>query len=702
MLFPRLLITALLPLSVKSLSCYICGDNNLDEFGECSTQFQYDCQSYAARFPRSEAIFCRTTRHKAPNNTYTVMKECISERDHYELFPNKGYSMDEECDLVEVHGQEVAYCLCRHQNFCNKAPIADQFIAFEEKNPELFADVEPSSPSPPTIPKGLAPLGIPMRPAHGFGAPPVPPPPIIPVNDPRNKVPGIESEIRRAQLPTRERPGDTSFEGAIPMNENTNRIDAARSSVGQGKFIGSMGIKHHAVAVAATPPVLSRAPSSQSSSAEQSSPGSGMRCSQCAQSDLKSQDADCERQVAVKCHDPDAVCFTRQIILSEGKTAVEKLCASWQAVKEEFPTAALDGCGDASDGRVRFCTCTTNECNSMAISLQIAKDFPTDPLPPFVQTHPTGPLPHLAGPELPIIRNAPTVPAPAPPSKQSELPPQVILAVPSIKPIPKEEPTNSLSSPHTQRNRDQEELSPVPIEPVNHQGSGKVKPPTETDRAESNEVSSRIEPISSETGIPLRCAACLETGITDPTADCSSSAPTVCANHEKYCLTRQTQNEGVTFTMEKRCISESMVASVTKSESATIQLGCAIADGGMINYCLCKEDLCNEGSLLAQAQVSGIRKTEPSSKPEPPPPTAEELPKIDLPKQVETPPHVFLDNDETAKLETVQVPETKLSDEERDLIERQKQWDQEDLAASTSQLGLLGSLIVLLFGGPLF
>ncbi|VDO67885.1 unnamed protein product [Haemonchus placei] len=297
-----------------------------------------------------------------------------------------------------------------------------------------------------------------------------------------------------------------------------------------------------------------------------------MRCSQCAQSDLKSQDADCERQVAVKCHDPDAVCFTRQIILSEGKTAVEKLCASWQAVKEEFPTAALDACGEASDGRVRFCTCTTNECNSMAISLQ---------------------------------------------------------------------------------------------------------------------------------GIPLRCAACLETGITDPTADCSTSAPAVCASHEKYCLTRQTQNEGVTFTMEKRCISESMVASVTKSESATVQLGCAIADGGMINYCLCKEDLCNEGSLLAQAQVSGIRKTEPASKPEPPQPPVEELPKIDLPK-IETPTHVFLDNDETAKLETVRVPETKLSDEERDLIERQKQWDQEDLAASASQLGLLGSLIVFLFGGLLF
>ncbi|KAK6010394.1 hypothetical protein OSTOST_24580, partial [Ostertagia ostertagi] len=172
------------------------------------------------------------------------MKECISEQDHYQLFPNKGYAMDEECDLVEVHGQEVAYCLCRNQNFCNRAPIADQFIAFEEKNPELFADPEPPTP---TVPKGPAPLAPPvaMQASNGFGAPPIPPPPIIPINDPRNRVPGIESEIRRAQLPTRER----SDEGAVPF------------SVGQGKFIGSMGIKHHAVAIAAPPSAPPRAPS---------------------------------------------------------------------------------------------------------------------------------------------------------------------------------------------------------------------------------------------------------------------------------------------------------------------------------------------------------------------------------------------------------------------------------------------------------
>ncbi|RCN29443.1 hypothetical protein ANCCAN_24796 [Ancylostoma caninum] len=56
------------------------------------------------------------------------MKECISEQDHYHTFPNKGYPIDEECDLVEVQGEEVAYCLCRNQNLCNKPTIADQSI----------------------------------------------------------------------------------------------------------------------------------------------------------------------------------------------------------------------------------------------------------------------------------------------------------------------------------------------------------------------------------------------------------------------------------------------------------------------------------------------------------------------------------------------------------------------------------------------
>ncbi|PIC43652.1 hypothetical protein B9Z55_004309 [Caenorhabditis nigoni] len=45
-----------------ALQCYICGDAGLDEFGECSSQFQYDCNDYARRFPPTEKIYCRSTR----------------------------------------------------------------------------------------------------------------------------------------------------------------------------------------------------------------------------------------------------------------------------------------------------------------------------------------------------------------------------------------------------------------------------------------------------------------------------------------------------------------------------------------------------------------------------------------------------------------------------------------------------------------
>uniref|UniRef100_A0A1I7VS45 Uncharacterized protein n=1 Tax=Loa loa TaxID=7209 RepID=A0A1I7VS45_LOALO len=66
------------------------------------------------------------------------MKECISEQDHYRIFPPKQYSFNEECDLIEVDGDELAYCLCR-KSFCNMKNIIDQFIDFEENHPEIFA-----------------------------------------------------------------------------------------------------------------------------------------------------------------------------------------------------------------------------------------------------------------------------------------------------------------------------------------------------------------------------------------------------------------------------------------------------------------------------------------------------------------------------------------------------------------------------------
>ncbi|WKX93453.1 hypothetical protein Q1695_011042 [Nippostrongylus brasiliensis] len=686
-----LFIVAVLPATVYSLSCYICGDGNLDEFGECSTQFQYDCQSYAARFSPDEPIFCRTTRHKAPNNTYTIMKECISEQDHYHNFPNKGYPIDEECDLVEVRGEEVAYCLCRNHNLCNKPPIADQFIAFEEKNPELFGDVDP--PSSHSVPKGHAPLAlaVPSVPSHAFVAPPIPPPPIVPINDPRNRVPGIESEIRRAQLPTRERSSEdgASAGGSIPFPEYLNEFHLARSSPSQGKFIGSMESNRHAAAAVPAPPAtFPKAPQPARTASVRTAaggPSSMLKCAQCGQTDLKSEDADCDRQLTVQCSDPDSVCFTRQILLGAAQAAVEKMCVSWQAVKQEFPMATLDTCGDTSQGRVRYCTCSTNECNSPAITLQMVKEFATDPLPPLVRTNPSGRLPHLAAPELPLMAPAP----PAFPAKLPELQPPVIAAVPAIHPVHKEPP--SLSAAMSEEKLAVHEPAPPPIEPIVHHGGG-FKPEIHTENNRHEQAVVAQIPEVAEPSTPqkasLRCSACLETGITDPIADCSTSAPATCSSHEEYCLTRQTQNDQATFTMEKRCISEAMVASFIKSSD--VKVGCAIAEGGLINYCLCQNDLCNSDSILAQAQISGVRKSEHPTKPlmAPAQPT---VTKVEPPKPPSNPPPVVLDSSEVA--ENVVTTETRFADEDRELQERQKQWGDEDLSASVQPLVLPAVLL---------
>uniref|UniRef100_A0A183C759 RING-type domain-containing protein n=1 Tax=Globodera pallida TaxID=36090 RepID=A0A183C759_GLOPA len=115
-----------------------------EEFGECKTSFPFSCDGYAKRFANDEKILCRTTRHKTANGTFTVVKECIADSAHHATFPRKSYELAEECDVLDLNGVEVAYCLCRSANLCNGAPIVGQFSAFEEKYPELF-EPEPTA-----------------------------------------------------------------------------------------------------------------------------------------------------------------------------------------------------------------------------------------------------------------------------------------------------------------------------------------------------------------------------------------------------------------------------------------------------------------------------------------------------------------------------------------------------------------------------
>ncbi|KJH52034.1 hypothetical protein DICVIV_01735 [Dictyocaulus viviparus] len=499
------------------------------------------------------------------------MKECISEQDHYHTFPNKGYAIEEECDLVEIHGQEVAYCICRGHNLCNKAPIAEQFIEFEEKNPELFGDIDlERTATARTISTVPLPAPPPQPARIDFNAPPVPLPPIIPVNDPRMKTSQVVSEIRRAQLPTRERTSDfsESSDGHPPSPPTS-----------EGNFMGGVSLNQQTGVNLATSHTL------------KSSRGhKGLSCSQCGESNLVMKNSDCNQQVVVNCVESDAVCLTRQILLSEDQAAIEKMCVSWQAVKAEFPMSSMNSCGESNQGRVRYCACNTSECNSIPISMQIIKISQSKILPSLTETSSTTHQPSVTEH---LVNSLVTTENPHSPSRMiSSIPnheefsnDMFALRDESFSAMERNAPKPQGDKSASELSRESSHLSPVigpqkPIEPVNMPKSA------------------------------LRCFVCVESGISDPTADCSSDAPAQCAVHENFCLTRQTQNDDGTFTMEKRCASETLVISLVESSEA--RSGCATTKGGLINYCICRGELCNHDGLLAQAQISGVRNPESS------------------------------------------------------------------------------------------
>ncbi|KAJ1353801.1 hypothetical protein KIN20_010545 [Parelaphostrongylus tenuis] len=645
--------------SVWSLSCYICGDNNLDEFGECSTQFQYDCQSYASRFPRDETIFCRTTRSKAPNNTYTVMKECISEQDHHRTFPSKGYTIEEECDLVDVRGEEIAYCICRNHNLCNKDSIADQFIAFEEKNPELFGDIDlehsETEHSGVNVPVSMTQSSSKVD----FSVPAIPPPPIVPINDPRVNVPGIESEIRRAQLPTREK---TVYLSGSADDPSDQRREA--SSRGQGNFIASTVINRHVMAV----PASVSAGRSPAESTE-------LRCLQCGESDLHSESSDCNRQVVVDCKESDAVCFTRQILLGRDQAAVEKMCVSIQVLKAEIQRLRrIRAEKPAREGYATVHAAPMNDNQELGLIpnvfiFQIAKNSKTEEFTPSVKIGPPASLPPPGALEQPVKS----------PSAAGELPVQRHRGT-SPSEFTKHQSDMTATLETLMRG---EEPPPFvqPIIPAVPGSKSAAEWNGENQRSSpAASIRDAIVPVHAQKSL-LRCSVCVEPGMLDPTADCPSSVPAHCSVHDTFCLTRQTQNEDGTFTMEKRCMSEAQVVSFI--EMPEVRSGCATAKGGLINYCLCQGDLCNHDALLAQAQISGVRS--PESQPKPAPPTFQERPqKNESPRPPSTDvPLIFIDGDESAHIETSPAPELRLLENEQELMMRRKAWAEADLTASS-------------------
>ncbi|CAL2031134.1 unnamed protein product [Caenorhabditis brenneri] len=539
-----------------SLSCYICGDAGLDEFGECSSQFQYDCNDYSRRFPPTEKIYCRSTRTRnATSKTYTIMKECISEQDHYTKYPQKGYSIDEECDLVDVQGVEMAYCLCRTEN-CNRNPIAEQFMDFEKKHPELFGDIEDAAPpapprAPPTFRTGEVPLKIqPLPAASSFAAPILNPPAIVPVNDLRTQPQTKSSEIieiRRSQLPSRasgieteisnqpQRPITNSRETEIPL------MNLPSNTISQGKFVGSGQIVPN-------PPQLHTKEVSSST----------MRCIQCGDGSLHNANEECKRQVQVECASERSLCFTRQIELGNGMYGMEKMCVLPEQLVNEFGESARnEGCGSSNAGRVQYCACSSPVCNQLPLAQQ--RQLLTAIAPTRSKT-----VPDLATPELPI---------PQPP-RFSEVP----------HPVP---PTNP---------------PPPPPPPIN---TTPAPPPTTTTEAPRRPI---IPSVVHRPTIPsLICITCGEANIADATADCSSATEEACDLSARFCVTKQTQISSGSFAMEKRCLSETDAAAFLPGEKLTE--GCATSESGMVNYCICRGNTCNRPSLIQQAHSTGVKES---------------------------------------------------------------------------------------------
>ncbi|EGT57260.1 hypothetical protein CAEBREN_00066 [Caenorhabditis brenneri] len=486
--------------------------------------------------------------------TYTIMKECISEQDHYTKYPQKGYSIDEECDLVDVQGVEMAYCLCRTEN-CNRNPIAEQFMDFEKKHPELFGDIEDAAPpapprAPPTFRSGEVPLKIqPLPAASSFAAPILNPPAIVPVNDLRTQPQTKSSEIieiRRSQLPSRasgieteisnqpQRPITNSRETEIPL------MNLPSNTISQGKFVGSGQIVPN-------PPQL---PTKEVSS-------STMRCIQCGDGSLHNANEECKRQVQVECASERSLCFTRQIELGNGMYGMEKMCVLPEQLVNEFGESARnEGCGSSNAGRVQYCACSSPVCNQLPLAQQ--RQLLTAIAPTRSKT-----VPDLATPELPI---------PQPP-RFSE--------VPHPPPVP---PTNPPPPPPP----------PINTTPV---------PPTTTTTEPRRPI---IPSVVHRPTIPsLICITCGEANIADATADCSSATEEACDLSAKFCVTKQTQISSGSFAMEKRCLSETDAAVFLPGEKLTE--GCASSETGMVNYCICRGNTCNRPSLIQQAHSTGVR-----------------------------------------------------------------------------------------------
>ncbi|KAL3107141.1 hypothetical protein niasHT_019537 [Heterodera trifolii] len=569
-------------LGANALNCYICAENGLDEFGECKTSFPFSCDGYAKRFAKDEKIFCRTTRHKTANGTFTVVKECIADSAHHVTFPRKPYQLAEECDVVDLNGVEVAYCLCGDQNLCNGEAIVGQFSAFEEKYPELF-DSDPTTTTASDV------LSL-----------------------------SQSSHQRSAEEKQRERSGEEAAESAEePMESSTWHGQIVDGSV----HFGTSGQFESAGWETATteqnqnnnnnnnnpfvaPPTrnednnenekeksgelvtfplpittndeaqMTASEEMQSSKAETAQRMTGFQCFQCKESNLQNGVDDCRTQTVANCADLSKtvpaigrpLCLSRQIVdTKNGRFQVEKGCASERAILNELGAKAVPMLnalisGDISCDQQRksgeeaeggeekwqnICICATAQCNGKSV-----------------------------GEQQMLLVN-----------------PQQMLRLP-------------FSSPSSL------------IASSSSSSSSSFAFPTSSFDSTTKSVPnlSAEEHFLSTTSEPLNCAVCLDVELGNSVSDCRNAHSQNCGHkirdEKAYCLTRQTQNGKDAFIVEKSCVTtrqfyQQFPEELEKHSADEVPIGCDATYDGFVNYCLCDGQMCNRNSLSEQAQRNG-------------------------------------------------------------------------------------------------
>ncbi|KAL7074719.1 hypothetical protein ACQ4LE_005936, partial [Meloidogyne hapla] len=596
------LINILFIKTVNSLNCYICAEDGLDDEGECLDSFPFSCNGYARRFDQNEKMFCRTTRHKAINGTFTMVKECIIESAHYATFERKPQKIDVDCDIQLVDGFEVAYCIC-NTPLCNYPSIAEQFAEFENGHPELFDDV--SSIESIELNKSIEQKSVTeinknnekMREDEEENKEEFLENQTIPKSEENQRNINQEMEEKSEQSnrqildnsPERERIGEleqqkellkefssstiepTTKEDFInnEWNNNNNEEEEEKEIIiKQNNFNNNLLLTTPKISTKlfSSNLILER-PKQKSLEVDTSLNGdilaSGaqlgllpeLQCMQCKEETNNTKiNAECHSQIVVSCPDLSKqingigrpFCITRHFWIEPGgNLTVEKNCLTERKILEEY-------------GSYRAVDLLNGANRDEAACL----DF----------------RPSLTGQ-------------------------QQRLCVCSSSQCNKVSLSEQMSF-GIRKIAEHDEME-------NRENTNKIQTTTIKDKTTTEITESPVEEIIEA----LNCAVCVDNELTDANADCRTVRTINCAkqltnNEKQYCITRQTQNNKNSFIVEKGCMSKTQFSLLFPDEISEqnigneLPLGCASTHNGYVNYCICDNQMCNRYGIAQQAETS--------------------------------------------------------------------------------------------------